>query len=112
LSFFSKALGMAAASLMLGASLAMPPMGQRHTPTFQRAVEYDGLGRKVRAPKHPKHNAKRQMGAWQRYAVAVRATHSTDPFGNRQIDPRAAKYLHSHARAMRGLVRALDARAA
>lgn len=99
----------AAASIMLGASLAMPPMGQRHTPTFERAVEYDGLGRKVKPPVHPKHHASKFSPAWMDYRRRVMATHS-EVNGRRQVDPRDGKYLHSHARAMRGLVAALDRR--
>jgi hypothetical protein len=100
-----------AASAMVGFSNAMPPMGQRYTPRFERpAPDYDGDGNKVKRKEHPRHNKKRRSYEWQKYAERVRATHTTDAFGNRQIDPRDDKYLHSHARAMRGLVRALDAR--
>jgi hypothetical protein len=101
----------AAASVMLGASLAMPPMGQRHTPTFERSVQYDGDGKKVKAKRHPRHNASKHSMAWTDYATRVRRTHS-EINGRRQTDPRDDKYLHSHARAMRGLVAALDRRSA
>lgn len=105
-------LAAAATGILLGASMAMPPMGQRHTPRFVPAVQYDGLGRKMKVKKQPRHNAKRRSREWERYAERVIATHSTDWRGNRQSDPRDDKYLHSHARSMRGLVKALEARSA
>jgi hypothetical protein len=46
------------------------------------------------------------------FRVAVMTTHRDLPGGYRQDDTRDDKYLHSHARAMRGLVAALDRRSA
>lgn len=94
---------------VLGASLAMP-LGQQHTPRFRPPVAYDGDGRKIKPKQHPDHNARQRTAAWRDYARRVESTHSVDRFGNRQIDPRDDKYLHAHARGMRGLVRALEAR--
>ena len=66
---------------------------------------YDGLGRK-RKRKAPLRAAKRwDTAAFRDFARRVRSTHSDKP------DPRDDKYLHSHARAVRGLKRTL-ARAA
>lgn len=102
----------AAASLMIGASLAMPPMGQRYAPLMERVgVEYDGNGNKVKPKAHPRHNARKFSRDWMEYRRKVMATHRDLPDGRRQIDPRDDKYLHSHARGMRALVKALDAAA-
>lgn len=110
MSFGPRVMLAAAAALMVGASVAMPPIGQRYTPTFQRAVEYDGLGRKVKPPSHPRHNAnRRDVTSWRRFCEAVTATHRYKPDGSWNVDPRADKHLHSHARAMRGLRAAIAA---
>ena len=102
-------IGAAAAALMLGASMAMPPMGQQRTPV-PVSVAYDGDGKKVRAKAHPRHNAKRRTPEWQRYAEAVMSTHRVLSDGRTQTDPRDDKYLHSHARMWRGFVKAIDRR--
>lgn len=98
-------LAKAATTILAGAMLALqmeaPGLAARPTPTF--AVEYDGLGRKKLPPVHPKHNAKRRTKEWREYAARVVATHSDRP------DPRAAKYLHAHARQQRWLAGSLAA---
>jgi hypothetical protein len=107
-----KALSMPIAAAMLATNMFAPAIGGRSTPRFVAAPHYDGDGKKMKPKTHPRHNAKRRSREWERYAEGVETTHSVDRFGKRQIDPRDDKYLHSHARAMRGLVRALDRRAA
>lgn len=103
--------GAAAAALMVGASMAMPSMGQRYTPRFERsAPDYNGDGKKVRAKTHPRHNARKFSRDWMAYRAKVMSTHRDLPDGRRQTDPRDDKYLHSHARGMRVLVKALDDR--
>lgn len=87
--------------MMLGAGMMalgnlMPPLaGQRHATVLARPVDYDGLGRKKKAPRHPQHNARRRSQAWAAYAAKVVSTHSDRP------DPRHDKYLHSDARSRR-----------
>lgn len=103
----------ALSGIALGASMAMPRLGQQYTPTFaeRAAPEYDGLGRKKPRPiVGPNHNAKRRTAAWREYAAKVVSTHRVLPDGTWQDDPRDPKYLHSHARAMGGLRKALGTR--
>lgn len=95
---------------MLGASMLAvnsfaPPLGGLERPAFvDRAPEYDGLGRKKKIVPTTDHLRSRRSRSWREYAARVVATHSD------REDPRDDKYLHSHARQMRGLRRALAAR--
>lgn len=66
-------------------------------------IDRDGIGRRVKPKSHPKHNAKRNSTAFDRFRRKVMATHSFND------DPRDDKYLHSHARQMRALKRRLAA---
>jgi hypothetical protein len=95
-----------------------PAFGGRQTPLIEQrlAPDYDGLGRKKRRPRIHWRTGKghRRMTPRERAAfkAKVMSTHRVLPDGTWQEDPRHDKYLHSHARAMRGLRRALAMRAA
>lgn len=103
MSLKSLILGATAASMLAFNSFA-PPMGGAYRPAFvDRAPEYDGLGRKKKiVPPHPKMRSRENAG-WRSYVERVEATHSD------REDPRADKYLHSHARQMRAMRRLLAA---
>lgn len=100
-------LGAAAAALLMGAGVLggamrafdneMPAFGSRRTPTFVRAVEYDGNGNKVKPKQHPNHGANRRTQQWQRYAARVIATHTSALYEDQRDD----KYLHASARRAR-----------
>lgn len=95
--------GIAAASMLAFNSFA-PPMGGAYRPAFvDRAPEYDGLGRKKRIVPVAPTSKRKQSRAWRDYAKRVEATHSD------REDPRADKYLHSHARQIRASRRLLAA---
>jgi hypothetical protein len=107
-------LGMAAAAMALGIGGAMRafdselPAFSGAAPVYASVVaRRDGLGRRVKPKRHPKHNANREFSQrFSDFRARVEATHSFNE------DPRDGKYLHSHARQMRALRRALSARAA
>jgi hypothetical protein len=107
MSILGKLVATALGAAMMVTGDMMPPIAGRRTPTFERSVEYDGAGRKKKAPVHPFHNAKRQWFGWSEFARKVMATHRDLPDGTGQDDPRNDKYLHSHPRSMRGLRAAL-----
>jgi hypothetical protein len=112
--------GMAAALALGVMSLGgtSEAFGGRRAPLVEQrlAPEYDGLGRKKRRPRtHWKRGyGSRQMTPNERSAfkAKVLSTHRVLPNGTWQEDPREAKYLHSHARAFRGLSKALAMRSA
>lgn len=83
------------------------PAFSGHTREVMAAIERDGLGRRLKPKSHPKHNARRQFErAFADFRKRVEATHSD------REDPRDDKYLHSYARQMRGLRRAIGTCAA
>ncbi len=106
MSLKSTIVGLAAASMLAINSFA-PPLGGAPRPAFvDRTPEYDGLGRKKKIVPTTDHLRRRRTNAWRAYADSVVATHSD------REDPRDDKYLHSHARQMRGIRRAFAAHAA
>lgn len=110
---FLSAAAMALSTGLLGGMRAFdtefPAFGGQ-APAYHAATvaRRDGLGRRVKPKKHPRHNAGRTSvtSSFADFRRRVEATHSD------RIDPRDDKYLHSHARRMRALQRVFAARAA
>lgn len=93
----------------MSAALAMALVGGNTVSMIPDYFETPHSAQYRRPPRRTPYEIKHSGREWSDFAHKVMSTHRFKPDGSWNEDPRHDKYLHSHARAFRGLRKALAA---